>query len=220
MKLTYLGHSAFEIETSGKKIIIDPFLIKVPNYIPTGITDIFVTHAHSDHLGSAIEISKKTGAKITAVFELANYCSLNGAKTIGINLGGWISYPWGKVSAVPAFHSNMTPDGNYGGCPCGFVFEIENKTIYHAGDTCLNSEMKTIGEFYQPDIAILPVGGFYTMDIEQAIKASEWLEASAVIPMHYNTFEAINVDINDFEQEIRDINKVPLILKTGQCVEV
>ena len=220
MKLTYLGHSAFEIETGNKKILIDPFLVKSPNYVPAGVTDIFVTHAHSDHLGSAVEISKKTGAKITAIFELANYCSSKGAKAIGVNLGGWISYPWGKVSAVPAFHSNMTPDGNYGGCPCGFVFEIENKIIYHAGDTCLNSEMKTIGEFYQPDIAMLPIGGFYTMDIEQAVKASEWLEVSAVIPMHYNTFEAINADINDFEQEVRDINKVPIILKIGQCIEV
>lgn len=220
MKLTYLGHSAFEIEVNNKKILIDPFLIKSPNYDINGVSDIFVTHAHSDHLGSAIDISKKTGAKITAIFELANYCASKGANINGINLGGWINNSWGKISAVPAFHSSITPDGNYGGCPCGFIFNIENKIVYFAGDTCLNSEMKTIGEFYKPDIAILPIGGFYTMDIEQAVKASEWLEASIIVPMHYNTFDTINVDISDFEQEIRNINKVPMILNIGQNIEL
>ena len=220
MKLTYLGHSAFEIETNNKKILIDPFLIKSPNYDINGVSDIFVTHAHSDHLGSAIDISKKTGAKITAIFELANYCASKGANINGINLGGWINNSWGKISAVPAFHSSITPDCNYGGCPCGFIFSIENKIVYFAGDTCLNSEMKTIGEFYKPDIAILPIGGFYTMDIEQAVKASEWLEASIIVPMHYNTFDTINVDISDFEQEIRNINKVPMILNIGQNIEL
>lgn len=217
MQITYLGHSAFEIKTNNnKKILIDPFLILSPNYTYDGITDIFVTHGHGDHLGSAIEISEKTGAKITAVFELANYCASKGANTNGINIGGWINFEWGKVACVPAFHSSSTPDGNYAGCPCGFVFEIEGKILYHAGDTCLNSEMKTINQIYEPDLAMLPVGGYYTMDIEQAVIASEWLGASEIIPMHYNTFEAISVDIKDFEREIRKIGKMPIILKVGQ----
>ena len=100
MKLKYLGHSAFELNIDERKILIDPFLVLSPDYDPTGVTDIFVTHAHSDHIGSAIAISKKTGAKITAVFELANYCASKGASTQGINLGGWIQYDWGKVIAV------------------------------------------------------------------------------------------------------------------------
>ena len=213
MNIKYLGHSAFEIETKGKKILIDPFLACSPNYVPTNIYDIFVTHGHSDHLGSSIEISKKEGVPITAIFELANYCRKQGAKAIDIGLGAWREYSWGKMIAVPAFHSSTTPDGQYAGCPCGFIFEIEGETIYHAGDTCLNQEMKTIGEIYQPDIAMLPIGGTYTMDIESAVIAAEWTGASVIIPMHYNTFESINVEIEEFENQIREMGKIPRVLK-------
>ena len=219
MKLTYLGHSAFEIITKDRKILIDPFLVKVPNYNPDGVTDIFVTHAHSDHLGSAIEIAKKTSAKITGIFELANYCSKFGVDTNGIGLGAWIDYKSFRFIAVPAFHSSSFNDGSYGGCPCGFVFGIEGRSVYHAGDTALNSEMKTIGELYQPDVAMLPIGGIYTMDIEAAVTASEWLGVSAVIPMHYNTFDKITVDISEFERQVREKGKMPVIMKPGASGE-
>ncbi len=216
MSIKYLGHSAFEINTTSGKILIDPFLVASPDYDISGVTDIFVTHAHSDHLGSAIEISQKTGATITAIFELANYCSSKGAKTNGIGLGAWQHFDWGKVIAVPAFHSSSTPEGIYGGCPCGYIFDINGSIIYHAGDTALNSEMKLIGEIYEPDVAMLPIGGHYTMDIEHAVIASDWLGVSGVIPMHYNTFDAIRVDIEEFERGIREKGKLPLILKVGQ----
>ena len=219
MSITYLGHSAFEIKIGDKKILIDPFLVKVPNYDYSDVTDIFVTHGHGDHLGSAIEISKQTGATITAIFELANYCATKGAQVNGINLGAWLDFDWGKVIAVPAFHSSSTPEGIYAGCPCGYVFDINGKVIYHAGDTCLNSEMKVIGEVYQPDVAMLPIGGQYTMDIESSVIASEWLGASAIIPMHYNTFDAINVEISDFERQIRERGKMPIILQIGQTLD-
>ena len=173
MEINYLGHSAFEIETKGKRILIDPFLACVPGYMPENVYNIFVTHGHADHLGSAVNISMGTGAPITAVFELANYCTEQGAKTIGLGLGAWKEYSWGRAILVPAFHSSSTPDGKYAGCPCGVVLDIEGQIIYHAGDTCLNSEMKVIGELYQPDIAMLPVGGVYTMDIEHAVIAAE-----------------------------------------------
>ena len=219
MQIKYLGHSAFELKFNDKKVLIDPFLVLSPNYDVNGVTDIFVTHGHGDHLGSAIVISKKTDAKITAVFELANYCASKGANTNGINIGGWLDFEWGRVLPVVALHSSSTPEGIYAGCPCGFIFEIENKVIYHAGDTCLNGEMKILGELYQPDIAMLPIGGNYTMDIEQAVIASEWLGASGIIPMHYNTFDAINVDITEFERQIRNKGKIPLVLKVGQTLD-
>jgi L-ascorbate metabolism protein UlaG (beta-lactamase superfamily) len=216
MNIKYLGHSAFEIESNGKKILIDPYLVRVPNYKPENIYNIFVTHGHGDHLGSAIEISKATSAPITAVFELASFCAKKGARTIDMGIGSWKEYVWGKAVLVPAFHSNSTPDGQYAGMPCGVVFNIDGQTIYHAGDTSLSYEMKMIGEVYQPDIAMLPIGGKYTMDIEHAVVAAEWLGASAIIPMHYNTFDAISVDIEDFERQIREIGKVPMIMKIEQ----
>ena len=219
MKITYLGHSCFEIITKQTQILIDPFLVLSPKYDYSNTKEIFVTHGHGDHLGSAIEISKSTNAQITAIFELANYCNNKGANSQGINLGGWIDFAWGKVIAVPAFHSSSTPDGEYAGCPCGFIFNIEGKNIYHAGDTCLNQEMKTIGELYKPDISMLPIGGRYTMDIKQATTASQWLDSTNIIPMHYNTFEAIPTNISRFEKLIKEINKKPIILEVGDSIE-
>lgn len=218
MQIRYLGHSAFEIKTEKEKILIDPFLIKSPDYDFSNTTEIFITHGHGDHLGSAIEISKSTGARITAIFELANYCASKGASSNGINLGGWIDYKWGKVLATPAFHSSSTPEGLYAGCACGYILDINGIKLFHSGDTNLNSEMKVIGELYSPKVAMLPIGGFYTMDIEQATIASEWLNADWVIPMHYNTFDAISVNIEDFENRINAKNKKPIVLNIGESM--
>lgn len=216
MQIRYLGHSAFEIITADKKILIDPFLIMSRNYDISGVTNIFITHGHGDHLGSAIEISKQTGAEITAIFELANYCASKGALANGINFGGWMDYEWGRVIAVPAFHSSSTPEGVYAGEPCGYIFEIDGKRVYHSGDTCLNSEMKVIGELYSPEISLLPIGGHYTMDIEQATIASQWLNSEIIIPMHYNTFDAIKVDLSLFETKIKNIGKTSKVLNIGE----
>ena len=220
MKLRYLGHSAFEITTKTNTILIDPFLIKSPDYDYSKVSDIFVTHGHADHLGKAPQIAAKTGAVITAVFELAKYCARYGVNVNGISLGGQIQYDWGKVIAVPAFHSSSTEDGIYAGCPVGFIFDIDGIKIYHAGDTCLNSEMKVINEVYKPDVAILPIGGHYTMDIENAIIAAEWIGAKKVIPMHYNTFPQINADVNLFENGIKKLNKEAVIMNIGEVTEL
>ena len=219
MKLKYLGHSAFEIETCGYKILTDPYLVKCPDYDYTKTTDIFITHGHSDHIGKAPKIAMETGALLTAVFELAKYCSRYGINVNGISLGGKIKYAWGNVTAMPAFHSSSADDGVYTGCPVGYLFEIEGKKVFHAGDTCLNAEMKVLGEIYKPDIALLPVGGHYTMDIEQAAIAASWIGAKTVIPMHYNTFPQINADMEIFKNAINNIGKVPLVLKPNEAVE-
>ena len=220
MKLKYLGHSAFEITTGNNKILIDPFLVKCPNYDPSGVTDIFVTHGHSDHLGKAPQISMQTGATITAIFELAKYCSRYGINVNGISLGGWINYDWGRAIALPAFHSSSADDGTYTGSPVGYLFEIDGKRIYHAGDTCLNSEMKMIGEVYKPDVSILPVGGHYTMDVENAGIAAAWLNSKTVIPMHFNTFPQINADTEQFKTVISAQGFKPLVMDIEESIEL
>lgn len=220
MKLRYLGHSAFEMETGNHKILVDPFLVQCPDYDSTGVTDIFVTHGHADHLGKAPQIAMKNGAVVTAVFELAKYCSRYGINVNGISLGGWINYDWGRAIALPAFHSSSTDDGTYTGCPVGYLFEIEGKRIFHAGDTCLNSEMKVLKEVYKPDVAILPVGGQFTMDVQNAVVAADWIGAQTVIPMHYNTFPQINADIEVFKTAIEKIGKTPKVLKIEEVMEI
>jgi L-ascorbate metabolism protein UlaG (beta-lactamase superfamily) len=220
MKIKYLGHSAFEIEVENGKILIDPFLVRCPDYDYSGTTDIFVTHGHGDHLGKAPKIATDTGCLITAPFELAKYCSRYGVNINGIALGGWINYQWGRVIAVPAFHSSSTDDGAYAGCAVGYLFDIEGKKIFHAGDTCLNSEMKVLGEVYKPDVAMLPIGGHFTMDVEHAVISSEWIGAKTIIPMHYNTFPQINADVESFKAEISQKGKTPLVLKIEESVEI
>lgn len=214
MDLKYIGHSAFEIKLKDNSVLVDPFVSVNPKYDwrKANITDIFLTHAHGDHLGQAIEIAKEKDATITAIVELAQYCKEQGCKVRAVNFGGWISYDWGRVVFVPAFHTSSLPDGRYAGEPAGIVFDVENLRIYHAGDTALTTEMKTIKELYRPNIALLPIGGHYTMDAEHAAVAADWIGAQTVIPMHYNTFPEIKADLEKFMKLIQINNSNCVIL--------
>lgn len=198
--IKYIGHSAFQITQDDKALLIDPLVNINEKYDWKNepIKDILLTHAHSDHLGQAIEIAKDLDIEITAVAELAAYCKKQGAKVKSISLGGWINYSWGRAVFLPAFHSSSLPDGSYGGCPASIIVDINGVRIYHAGDTCLNSEMKEIKDLYAPQVAILPIGGNYTMDVEHAAIAAKWIGARTVIPMHYNTFPEIEADVEKF----------------------
>ncbi len=223
-KLTYLGHSAFLIEKDWEGILIDPFITGNPSakfdYTKKRITHIIVTHAHLDHLGDAIAISKQTNAPIIAVFELANYCMEKGAKAIGVNIGGKLDFPWGSVKFLPAVHSSSNPDLPYGGPAASILFDIEGTTIYHAGDTALMSEFSLIGELYNPYYALLPIGGYYTMDMEDAAAAAKMLFAMEIIPIHYNTFKNIKVDVQKFVDLIEAQGQKCLPLKANEYVEI
>lgn len=198
--IKYIGHSAFQITNGENAVLIDPFVKNNPKYDWKNepLKDILLTHAHADHLGQAVEIAKDLDIEITAVPELAAYCREQGAKAKSISLGCWLNYTWGKAVFLPAFHSSSLPDGRYGGCPASIFLDVAGARIYHAGDTCLNSEMKVIKELYAPQIALLPIGGNYTMDVEHAAIAAKWLGVKTVIPMHYGTFPEIEADVEKF----------------------
>jgi len=202
--LKYIGHSAFEIKNGDNAVIIDPWVDKNEkfNWKEEPLTDILLTHAHGDHLGNAVEIAKEKDIPITAVAELADYCRGEGVKVKSIGLGSWINYEWGRAVFVPAFHSSSLPNGAYGGVAASIILDIEGVRFFHAGDTCLTGEMKTIKELYSPQIALLPVGGNYTMDVDHAAIAAKWLGARTVIPMHYGTFPEIQADLERFAQLI------------------
>ena len=222
--LTYIGHSAFFIENSTCGILIDPFISQNPlakfDMNNKKITDIIVTHGHGDHLGDAVPISKSTGAVISAIFELANWCAAHGANANPVQMGGLLNYNWGKLRFVPAFHSNSTPDGKYAGMPTGVILEINGKKIYHCGDTCLSSEMKVIGEVYKPDIMLVPIGSHFTMDIDDAVIAAEWTGAKTVIPMHYNTFPPIQSDPQMFKTKLKDKGIECIVLTPGEKISI
>ena len=211
MNIKYLGHSAFLIKTNKEGILIDPFLVftkdysNIEKFTKENIKTIFVTHGHSDHFGSAIEISRLTKAPVVGVFELGNYCLSKGADAIPAALGGRLDFSWGSATLVPAQHSSSLPDGSYMGVACGVMLNIEGKNIYHAGDTSLSAEMNIISEFYAPKVSILPIGGHFTMGIDEACFAAKILGSEVVIPMHYNSFPPIQININEFKDKFQAV---------------
>lgn len=220
--IQFIGHSAFKISYGSYSILVDPFITGNPtaSKVDINVNDILVTHAHGDHLGDSIEIANKTGANITAIFELANYCSKKGAKAQGINLGGKVLFSWGYAVWLPASHSSSTPDGQYGGEPASILINIGGVSIYHAGDTGLHYDMKMIGEYYKPDISLLPIGGFYTMGIDEAVQAAKLLGSKKIIPMHYNTFPAIKADADEFKQKAELAGLECIVLKPGDTSQM
>ncbi len=215
MKITFLGHAGVKLDFKDKVVIIDPFLTGNPK-APFGAESIdkadivIVTHDHGDHLGDAFEIAKRTGAVFVSQHELAVLASDQGIeRTEGMNIGGPISVDGVKVALTPAWHTA----GN--GDPTGVVVEYEGIVVYHAGDTGLFSDMKLIGELFKPDIAFLPIGSRYTMDVPQAVKAVEFIRPKVAIPIHYNTFPIIEADPNDFKKLAEKFCQV-VILAPGE----
>ena len=224
MKLTYLSHSCFALETSTHCLIIDPFLTGNPlaKVRPEEIECdfILVSHGHEDHLGDAVAIARRTGATIISNFETATVCGNQGVKAHPMQIGGARQFPFGRLKLTIAHHSssNATADGfAYLGNPAGFLITADAKTIYHAGDTGLFLDMKLIGEIDRIDIALLPIGDNFTMGPEDAARATAFLHARLAIPMHFNTFDLITVDPRRFAELATCEVK---ILGVGESVEV
>ena len=202
LHITWLGHAAVLVETAkGTTLLIDPFITGNPKYpngftLPDKIDYILLTHGHGDHTGDAVPIAKKTGAKIVAIFELADFVSKQGAEnTIGMNLGGTIQLADVAVSMVDAKHSSGAQDASgthYVGVATGFVLTPdEGPALYHAGDTAVFGDMKLIGELYKPQIAMLPIGDHFTMGPREAAVAAKLIGAKTVLPLHWGTFPAL-----------------------------
>ena len=229
MKVSYHGHSVVKIETEDKTILIDPFING------NGLTDlkeeeqnpdaILLTHGHNDHVGDTVSIAKRSGALVVAPNELANYLGWQGVNVHNMHIGGARQFDFGKVKYTQAFHgSSYVTENNeiiYTGMPGGILFFAEEKTIYHAGDTALFSDMKLIGERHPVDVLFVPIGDNFTMGIEDAAYAVSLIKPKIVVPVHYNTFPPIEVDPNAFAALVQELaNDVDVqILQPGEYVK-
>ncbi|MEN8153108.1 MAG: metal-dependent hydrolase [Acidobacteriota bacterium] len=218
MKVKWLGHSALLLEGS-RSVLIDPFLTDNPSAV-VSVEDIkkcdivIVTHDHSDHLGDSFDICKKTGAVFISLFEISEAAAMDGISAEMMNVGGTVESCGVKVSMVPALHT-----AGLGGTAVGVVVEMDGKSVYHAGDTGLTMDMKLIGEMYSPDVAFLPIDGRFTMTPKLAAKAVELLKIPKVVPIHYNTFPAIESSPEEFRDHVNGKSEV-IILKPGESLEL
>jgi len=227
MKIKYLGHAAILIETKSFKALIDPFLSGNPQYIESrsdieGITHIFITHAHGDHIGDTEKIALNNDSLIICNAELGSilYQKNRKLKIHTMHIGGSYSFPFGRVKMTPAVHGSGYHEGKTiidGGNPAGFLVDIDGKKVYHAGDTGLTYDMKLL-EDEKIDIAFLPIGGNYTMDISDAVKSVNFIKPQITVPIHYNTFPVIQANPLEFKQRLLKNNVV--IMRSSDIIEI
>jgi L-ascorbate metabolism protein UlaG (beta-lactamase superfamily) len=226
MKITWLGHAAFLIE-GRDKVLVDPFLLGNPKAsVGPDEVDcdiICVTHGHGDHLGDAVAIARRTGAVVASIVEMSDYLEKCEVESIGFNMGGTARIKNTSITMVPAFHSSSigAPGLEFSAAMAVGMVIDSGKVVYHAGDTCVYGDMKITGELYKPDVALLPIGGFFTMDPRQAALATSLIEPKAVIPMHYGTWEPIEQDPEEFRKLVAESSKAKVVvLKPGEFMEV
>ncbi len=233
MEIKFHGHSCFEIGDGQKTVLTDPFL-KPNNPVAVATAEevkadvIAVSHGHADHIADAIPVSKATGARAVSIVEVANWLDAHGAAEVSDpNLGGTVSFDWGWIKLVPAWHTNTLPgsedapfsaeQGVAVGTCTGLLINIDGKTVYHTGDTCLFGDMKLIAERNPVDVLMLPIGGHYTMDRHDAVEAARLVGAETVIPMHYNTFPPIETDAGAFKADVEAAGAgTVVVLEPGQ----
>lgn len=226
-RVTFQGHSCFEIVHEQFHLIIDPFLTNNPvaRITPGQVKAdyVLVSHGHGDHWGDAEAIARANGAVVIACFELANFARQKGLKAHGMHIGGGHTFPFGRVQLTVAHHGTGGEESGlaYMGNPAGFLLTLGNHTLYHAGDTALTYDMKLLGEFHHVDLAMLPIGDNFTMGIADAVRATSFVNARKVVPMHYNTFDLIAADPQEFAQRVRrDTRAEPVVLAVGESLEL
>jgi L-ascorbate metabolism protein UlaG (beta-lactamase superfamily) len=225
MKITFYGHASLGITIADINIIVDPFISANPKAASIDITKleadyILLTHAHQDHILDVEAIAKRTNAVIVSNAEIATYYSKKGFQSHPMNHGGSWNFEFGNLKFVNAIHSSSFPDGTYGGNPGGFVIEGERKNIYIAGDTALTMDMKLIPMRTKLDLAILPIGNNFTMDVEDAIIASDFVECHKILGYHYDTFGYIEINKEQAIKQFFDKGKDLMLLNIGESIEL
>ena len=226
MKLTFYGHASFCVEVAGKTILFDPFISPNPAAKHIDINSlkadyIFLSHAHGDHIADAVVIAKNTGAKCVGSAEMEGWLKNKGVEnTHGMNHGGFITFDFGKVKGVNAIHSSSFPDGSYGGNPLGFVFNTSEGDFYFAGDTALTMDMQLIPGWANLKFAVLPIGGNFTMDVPDAVRAAAFIQCDTIVGVHYNTFPPIAIDTDAAVQLFEKAGKKLLLPKIGETIDV
>jgi L-ascorbate metabolism protein UlaG (beta-lactamase superfamily) len=227
MDIRFIGHATFELSDGEARVLVDPFL--APNNPAAEVsadevdpTHILITHGHADHVADAVGVAKRTGAHCVAMVELARWLEEQGVENVSDpNLGGTVEFDWGWVKLVPAFHTGTLPDGTVVGGQAGLVINIGGTTVYDLGDTCLFSDLKLIAERTPVDVALIPIGGHYTMDRHDAAVAAEFVDAGTVIPIHYNTFPPIEADPEAFKSDVESsTSSEVVVLKPGDTHSV
>jgi L-ascorbate metabolism protein UlaG (beta-lactamase superfamily) len=223
MQFTYYGHACFMVETVGKKLLFDPFISGNPLMTGFDINTIqadyiLVSHAHGDHIADLMAIAQNTGAKVIAMAEIADWVAKQGHSNVHAMNYGPVELDFGKVRMVPAMHSSSFPDGTYGGNPAGFIVTTEDGSFYYSGDTCLTMDMKLIPDYAGLYAAILPIGGNYTMDVEDALIASNFVQCDKVVGVHFDTWPPIAIEKEKAKRLFEAAEKELIIPEIGKTI--
>jgi L-ascorbate metabolism protein UlaG (beta-lactamase superfamily) len=220
MEVRFLGHAAFELADGDTTVLIDPFLTGNPKASigaeDVAATAILLTHGHGDHIGDTVAIAKRTGAPTVAIVEIANELGEEGIDVRDPNMGGTVKFDWGWVKLVPAWHTSTTPKGT-ANVPAGLLINFQDTVVYHLGDTCVFSDLQLVGKRHPIDVALMCIGGHYTMDRHDAAIAADLVKAQTVIPCHYNTFPPIETDAAAFKSDVESqTSSKVVVLEPGE----